>query len=365
MTAADTLPATMAAARYTQGGGLAFAEVPVPTPAAGELLLEVEAAGICGTDLKIAANGHRKLSAGQTITLGHEFIGRIVAVGEGVAGYEIGQRVGVAPNLGCGACGMCGAGLMNMCPDYTAFGITFDGALAPLVRVPAVAIAQNCVVPVSADADPHLLVLAEPLSCAINGLRVVQPTFGDIALIYGGGPMGLMCAALAAMAGCSRVAVADRHPERLDLAKQIGATDGIDVTRESVVDWVKSNTRGGVDIVVTAAPSEAIQLEALSILAPFGRLSLFAGLPKGASEVLLDTNVIHYKNLLVTGTSGGSPRDYRDALKLIESGRLKIEKLVSHVYDFDHIADAFEMAKSKQGQKIVLSNRPRRQGAGR
>jgi L-iditol 2-dehydrogenase len=342
---------------------LAFVDIPTPSPARGELLLEVEAAGICGTDLKIAANGHRKLSDGQTITLGHEFIGRVAAIGEGAAGFEIGQRVGVAPNLGCGACEMCGRGLMNMCPDYTAFGITFDGALAPFVRVPAAAIAQGCVMRVSDDADPHLLVLAEPLSCAINGLRVVQPTFGDIALVYGGGPMGLMCVALAALAGCSRVIVADRHPERLALAREIGATDTIDVSQQSAGDWVAANLRGGLNIVITAAPSEAIQREALSILAPFGRLSLFAGLARGASEVLLDTNVIHYKNLLVTGTSGGSPRDYRDALRLIESARLNIEKLVSHVYDFDHLAEAFEMAKSKKGQKIVISNLARRVSA--
>ena len=344
----------MPAARYTQGRGLKFEDVAVPALGEGDLLLDVEAAGICGTDVKIAANGHRKLADGQSITLGHEFIGRIAAVNGPAGELKVGQRVGVAPNLGCGTCEMCLRGLMNMCPNYTAFGITFDGGLASRVKVPAKAVTQGCVVPVSESIDPAVTVLAEPMSCALNGLRAARPEVGDTCLVYGAGPMGLLCAMLASIMGCVRVVVADRHDSRLALAKDVGATDVIDVRTQSVSDWVKRNAPAGVDVVVAAVPSAAVQQESLQILAPYGRLSLFAGLARRASEVPIDTNVIHYKNLLVTGTSGGSPRDYRDALKLIESGRLKADRLVSHRFGFGDIAGAFDAAMSKRGQKIVV-----------
>ena len=117
----------MIAARYTQGGELVVGETAMPRADAGELLLKVEAASICGTDVKIARHGHRKLAEGQTITLGHEFVGRIVEVGAKVKVWRPGQRVGVAPNVGCGRCDMCGRGMANMCPHYSAFGINFDG----------------------------------------------------------------------------------------------------------------------------------------------------------------------------------------------------------------------------------------------
>src|SRR5690242_15460652 len=117
----------MISATYTQGGSLTFIEVPKPAIGEDEILLRVDAASICGTDIKIARKGHRKLKVGQKIVLGHEFVGTIEQKGTKVSGYQEGQRVGIAPNIGCGHCEMCGRGLMNMCPDYSAFGITLDG----------------------------------------------------------------------------------------------------------------------------------------------------------------------------------------------------------------------------------------------
>jgi threonine dehydrogenase-like Zn-dependent dehydrogenase len=112
----------MIAARYTQGGGFAVADTAEPVAEQGGLVIEVEAASICGTDLKILKHGHRKLRDGQTITLGHEFVGTIRETGGGTHGFRVGQRVGVAPNIGCGHCGMCLQGMGNMCPSYSAFG---------------------------------------------------------------------------------------------------------------------------------------------------------------------------------------------------------------------------------------------------
>lgn len=346
----------MIAAKYTQGAGLEIGEAPVPVIGEDELLLRVEAASICGTDAKMVRSGHRKLRPGQTIILGHEFVGTVERAGSRVSDYPVGTRVGVAPNIGCGRCEMCGQGLMNMCPDYSAFGIDRDGAHTEFVCIPAAAIAQGNVIPLSPTVSPADAALAEPLSCAVNGVRVSRVQVGDIVLIYGAGPMGLLNLMVAAVSGASRVWVVDLNDARLERARAMGAHDVFNPSRGSVKDWVASQTKGrGVDAVITAVPLRQVQEDALGLLAPFGRLCLFAGLPNGQTTAELNTNAIHYKNLVVTGMSGGAPRDYRTALKLIESGRVDVSQIVSHRFSLRDVGRAYEVVLAGQGMKVVMT----------
>jgi L-iditol 2-dehydrogenase len=306
--------------------------------------------------VKIVHNGHRKLSAGQTIILGHEFVGTIEEAGAGVTGFPIGTRVGVAPNIGCGRCELCGRGLMNMCPDYSAFGINRDGSHAEFIRIPAEAIVQGNVIPLAAEVSPVDAALAEPLSCVVNGLRVARLEAGDLVLIYGAGPMGLLNLLLALASSASRVFVVDPNRARLKTARALGASDVFDPAQGAVKNWIADQTRKrGVDVVITAAPVRQIQQEAVGLLAPFGRLCLFAGLPNGSPTAELDTNAIHYKNLVVTGMTGGSPQDYRTALKLIAARRVDVRQVVSHVLSIRDVGRAYELALSGQGMKIVLA----------
>ena len=346
----------MIAGRYTQGGQLHVVDAPVPQAADDELLLRVEAAAICGSDVKIIRHGHRKLRDGQTVTLGHEFVGTVQQAGSRVQDYPAGTRVGVAPNIGCGSCEMCRRGLGNMCPDYEAFGITFDGAHAEFVRVPAGAIAQGNVVHVPEAVSDVEASLIEPLSCAVSSIRVSQVRAGDSVVIYGAGPMGMLNALVARAAGAERLMAVDLNQTRLDAARQFGVTDTVNPQRRSVPEWVAQQTGGrGVDVVIVAAPSAALQQEALGLLAPFGRLCLFAGLPRGHAGVELDTNAIHYKNLIVTGMTGGSAGDYRAALELVRTGKVDLSRLVSHVVPFCDMEQAYETALAGEGMKIVMA----------
>jgi L-iditol 2-dehydrogenase len=346
----------MIAATYTQGRGFKVSDVPVPTIGDGDVLLKVEAASICGTDTKMIAHGHRKLRDGQTIVLGHEFVGTIEKAGPAVKGLAAGQRVGVAPNIGCGSCEMCARGLTNMCPNYSAFGIDRDGAQAEYVQVPASCIAQGSVIPVASDVPVEHACLAEPLSCAISGVRAAQVKLGDVVIVYGAGPMGLLNAMVAAVSGAARVVVVDLNDDRLATARRVGATDVVNSTKQSVAEWVKAETRGrGVDAIITAVPVAALQSESIGLLAPFGRLCLFAGLPRGADPVPLDTNAIHYKQLLITGMTGGSPADYRDAMKMIETGRINVGDVISDTFKLSQLQAAYDRAVSGQGMKIVIT----------
>ncbi len=345
----------MIAAIYTEGGAFQVEDAPIPRITDDELLVKVMASSICGTDVRIIRNGHRKLGRGQRLIVGHEFAGMIVKAGSHARQYREGQRIGVAPNIGCGQCDMCVRGLPNMCPDYTAFGITFDGAHAEYVRIPAQAIAQgsvHCLPDGLSFADAALI---EPLSCVVNGNRASRIEMGDTVIIFGAGPIGLMHAMLARLSGAARVLVVDVKPSRLSQAMEVGATSTVNSAAEVVHDRVMAETAGrGTDVVITACSVAAVQEQAIGLLAPFGRVCFFGGLPKDGSLVRLDTNIVHYKQLLLTGVTGGSPRDFRTAMNLIVSGRVNIGKVVSHCFATADLAKAFDVALNQECMKIVV-----------
>ena len=166
----------------------------------------------------------------------------------------------------------------------------------------------------------------------------------------------MLNALVAKAAGAARVVVSDINTERLERALALGATDVVDPRSRSVPRWVADETAGrGVDAVVVAVPLAALQQEAVHVLAPFGRLCLFAGLPRGQGGVELDTNAIHYKNLIVTGMTGGSADDYRAALELVRTGQVDVAPLVSHVFPFGQMQQAYDAALSGQGLKVVIA----------
>jgi L-iditol 2-dehydrogenase len=344
----------MLAATYTQGGSFEVTDVPDPVPGDGELLLRVTAAAVCGTDLKIVRNGHRKLRAGQRIVLGHEFAGIVEAVGRGASAFAAGQRVGVAPNAGCGRCAACRKGRSNYCPDYTAFGIDRDGAHAPWVRIPAVYLQQGNVIPLPDGVTDDAAALLEPLSCVVGGQRAVGVGAGDAVLVFGAGPMGLLHVMLAKSAGARCVVMFDPASSRLPLARELGADRAAD-SADALREVVRRESPGGVDVAIAAAPAAGALTQALELLAPFGRLCAFAGLPAGANPVALDVNRIHYNNLIVTGTTGGSVEDYRRALELAATGRLRLEKAVAARFPLDRLADAYRAAEGGPAGKVVLT----------
>jgi len=345
----------MIAATYTQGGRFEIAETQVPELCEGDVLLRVEAASICGTDTKIIRSGHRKLKDGQRIILGHEFAGVIEEVRGNAGGLKNGMRVGVAPNWGCGCCEACIRGLANYCPDYSAFGIESDGAHAEFVRVPARAISQGNVVPLPDGLAWEEASLAEPLSCVVNAQGAVHIGPGDAVAVYGCGPMGLLHIILAAASGAGKVIAMDINEARLESALKAGATHAVLSDKEDVAGRIKEISAGGVDVVITAVPVAAVISEGLDLLAPFGRLCLFAGLPKDKPEATINANAVHYKNLLVTGTTGGSNKDYRKALGLIQSRRVDVRQIISHRFSLQEMGHAYDVALAGKGMKIVLN----------
>lgn len=346
---------SMLAATYQQGGTFSVRQVPVPEVHRDSLLLRVRAASICGTDVKIIRNGHRKLAEEQHIVLGHEFIGTIDRLGADVTGYRMGERVGVVPNAGCGHCDACIRGQSNYCPDYTAFGIDRDGGHAAFVEIPGRFLAQGNVLPLSADVSDREAALLEPFSCVVNGVRASRIELGDTVAIFGAGPIGLMHLMLTRIAGAARLIVVDPLDDRLRRALELGCDVAINPVRDDVVERIHREAEGrGVDVVITACPVPEVQSQAISLLAPYGRLCLFGALPRGFGCVPLDTNAIHYGNHVVTGSTGGSALDYRTALRLVAGKRVDLTAVISNDYSLDDLDTAYQTALKGAAGKIVL-----------
>lgn len=351
----------MIAATYTNGQTLAIEDIPEPTLNGEGAVIAVRAASICGTDVKIVRNGHRKLKDGQRIVLGHELVGEFTELSPHAVrcGFSIGQRVGIAPNNGCGQCPACQKGKANYCADYGAFGITRDGSHAEFLHVPDVYFRQGNVMLLPDSLSDREASLLEPLSCVVNGARSTGIGLGDRVVIYGPGTMGLLFVQIARLSGASQIIVVGRKKERLAAARAAGADIAINNATESPEKRILEETSGeGADVVIIACAAREPQLEAAGLLAPFGRLCLFGSLPKGADFPQFDTNAVHYKNLTVTGTTGGSVSDYRAALRLAASGRIQLESIIGATFKMEELNQAYEAALSESvAGKIVILGR--------
>jgi L-iditol 2-dehydrogenase len=348
----------MLAAVYHGPEDLRIEEREIPSIGPREMLLRVEAASICATDLRIFQGSHRKYSPGTVRVPGHEIVGRLAKVGRNVRGYHPGQHVFIAPNIGCGKCRLCQAGRNNLCPDYDAFGITMDGAFAEYMRITEPAIEQGNVIVLDSTVDPAGMALAEPFSCVLHGQETVAVGESDVVLIQGAGPIGIMHLLLARRRKARRVLVSERSPQRLAMACALGADRVIDFSCEDLVDAVLSETEGaGADVVIVATATAAALENSVRAAAVGGRINFFAGLPKEQPVIALDANLVHYKELVVTGTTGCSTADCRRAANMVASGEVDLTPLISGRFPLREVIVAFQAARDRNGFKVVLEPR--------
>lgn len=332
-----------------------IAEVPVPTIGADEVLLRVKSAFVCGTDVRFFLNGYPGIDEENPRILGHEFAGVIEEVGELVHGYTKGTPVAVAPNYGCGVCDLCVSGHSEMCKESDALGVTVDGGFAEFVRIPARAVQQGNLAPIPEGVSFSEAALAEPLSCVYNAYEKIGIYPGDTVLVIGSGPIGIMHCLVALAAGATTVLISDISEERMDLAVQIDSRIKPLVAGEKQLEELKNITGGKLaDLVITAASVAEIQEQAFSLVGQNGRVMFFGGLPKGKSTVSLDTNEIHYKQLLVAGTTRQSLRQYRKCLDLIGSKALDVRPLITSRGSIDDVVEAIEDARGGRGLKRVI-----------
>lgn len=341
----------MKAVVYRGAGRLTVESVPVPALEPGDLLLRVKAASICATDQKIVARGHFKIPEGSSRILGHELVGEVVE--SPYPDLPPGTRVGVAPNVGCGGCSACLQGLDNLCASYDALGITLDGALAEYVRIPAVFVRRGNVVPLTGDVSDAELALIEPASCVLAAHEAVNTRCGDRVLVVGAGPMGLMHVLYARATGAGVVVAIDPLPARREIALRLGADAA--VAPEGVTEALQRFTGGaGFDVVIVSVPVREAQEQAIHQVAVQGRIHLFAGLAKGSALPTIDTNAIHYRQIVLTGTTGASALQYRRTAQLVTQRRLDLSPLVSAQITLEQVPAVFATPPTPDQLKVVV-----------
>lgn len=350
-----SIPETMKAALFYGVRDLRIEQIPVPPIGADEALMRVRAVAICGTDIRTFNNGHFRISPDTRRILGHELSGELVAVGPDVVGFSPGQKVTIAPDIGCGACFQCIQGNDHVCLNYEALGINIDGAFAEYMRIPGRAIRRGHLTPMPDALSFEEAALVEPFSCCYNGSRACRIEPGDAVLVIGAGPIGIMHMFLARLSGARCVLVSELSEERLAQAVALGADIGVNPARDDLAQTVRSATDGrGADVIIIAAPTPAGQEQAVELAAVHGRVNFFGGLPKDKQHIQLNSNLVHYKELVITGTSGSNTLHFRRALELVSTRRVNLAPLVSARFPLDQIHDALAMAADKRVLKVMI-----------
>ncbi len=319
----------------------------MPQPGKGEVIVQIRAALTCGTDLKTYRRGHPKLAFGP---FGHEASGDIVAVGQGVESFAIGDAVMWVQTAPCGSCAHCQAGRENLCVRLTE-GMAL-GAYADFLRLPAHVVARNLF------AKPQQLsyieaAFLEPFSCVVHGWSVLeranaQSPIPQSVAIVGAGSIGLLHLAYAKHAGIAATVVA-RHEQRLEMAARLGAQR----TVAAEFDSVPAELAASFPAVIECGGTPESWQEAVRLAAPGGLVLFFSGLPKG-THVPLDATRVHYEELTCLGSFHFTPGDVRQARELIIAGVVPARQLISEVLSLASLAEAFARLDSRAGFKYAL-----------
>ncbi|WP_163537457.1 zinc-dependent dehydrogenase [Gracilibacillus sp. YIM 98692] len=329
----------------------------VPTPDIDDdsILMKVKAVGICGSDLRIYNSGNNRVTFPQII--GHEAAGIIERVGKNVTKFNVGDRICLGADVPCGECEFCEKGIGNNCQINYAMGYQFPGSFAEYVALNRKVVNYGPIHRIPDHISYEEAALAEPLACVINALEMCNIQLGDTVVVIGAGPIGCMLVEIAKHMGANKVILVQRSKERLKQAKQFGADVHVCTLEEDSIMRVKEETKGlGADVVLTANSTPDAQKMALQMAKNRGRVNFFGGLAKNDSNVTLDTNLIHYKELYVLGSHGSVPEQHKRAVDLISNGIINMKRYISDQFKLIEIERAFNKAAERKGMRIMIRN---------
>ncbi|HEX6129228.1 MAG TPA: L-threonine 3-dehydrogenase [Candidatus Limnocylindria bacterium] len=348
MTASAPARTMRALAKVRPGRGVELVQRPVPSPGPGEVLLKMEAASICGTDIHLFKwdPWAAEIMKPPTV-LGHELAGHVVAMGSGVTRVKDGDLVGVESHIVDWTCAQCRAGQMHLCRNLRVFGAHVDGGFAEYVVVPqANAIESN-------GLEPAVVALQEPMGNAVHA-AFVEPIEGRSVAVTGCGPIGLMSVAIAKASGATWVVATDVEPYRLEIARRMGADLALDAREPDTVQRIEEATNGdGVDVVLEMSGSPQALDQALQFVTRGGRISLL-GIFASPVEVHLSDLVIQ-KGLRLYGVYGRRIYEtWERTQSLLRSGAVDPTPLITHRFDLADWEQAFDLVASRHAGKVVL-----------
>lgn len=313
----------MQAARLFGIGDIRMEEVAIPAPGPGEVLVKVAAAGICGTDRHLY---HGEFPCTPPVTLGHEFAGRVTAVGDGVS-LPIGAHVTCDPNIACGQCAFCLKGRPNLCAANVAIGIHRDGGFAEYAVIPA-----HRALPLPEDLHPHHGAFCEPLACTLHGMDLGAPRPGERVIILGGGVIGLMALQLAANAG-AEVMLVTRNQGKRDLALTLGASTTAASAAEARALWPQ-----GAELVVECAGVAETVESAPALTQAGGRIVVLGVLAQGQKVQIEPFDLLFREISLIPAFI--NPFTQSRAAAMIASGAVKVAPLITRLLPLAEAAAA-------------------------
>ncbi len=336
--------------KLAQGDGhVGIMDFPEPTPGPGQVKIEVKYAGLCGSDIHV---WHDEIgfALNPPMIMGHEFSGIIAENGPGAKQFKVGERVIAAPAFElCRKCDFCKDGKANVCIDQKSLGYWYNGPFAKYFIIP-----EAFVYHLPDNISLLAAAVMEPLSCTVHAVNRAQPQAGDVALVSGPGAIGLLTMQVARAQGCvCVVSGTDSDAKRLELAKELGAERVVNIQKEDLKAVLMEMTNGyGPDIVFECSGNQAAINFGVQVLRPASKY-VQVGLP--GHPINFDIEQICYKDATFYGTMAAVASDWRESIKLVASGKVKTEPLVSHQIPMTEWEKAFKLFENREGVKIVFT----------
>jgi L-iditol 2-dehydrogenase len=330
-------------------GDLRDERMPVPEPAAGEVVLKIDAALTCGTDVKTLRRGHPVMIPRLPTVFGHEFAGRIAAIGAGVHGVREGDHAVAANSAPCRVCPLCLAGRPNLCEDL----LFVNGAYGEFIALPPRLVAGNLV-----RLDPATpaarAAFAEPLACALAGIERARVEGGQTVVVFGHGPLGCLLAMVAA-ARKARVILVGKQGWRLDQVRRLGIAEVLDATASvDIVADLKAATAGrGAEVTIDATGRPEVWRQAMDAVARGGSVVFFGGCAPGTT-VSVDTRRAHYEELALLGAFHHTPELIRRAVDLLEANTIEPEALITQRMGLGGVREALGLMATGQALKVLI-----------
>lgn len=343
----------MKAVRFWAPNDIRYEEIDVPKLQEGEILVRVHAALTCGTDVKTFRRGHPVLIKKTPSGFGHEFSGVIVQKDEAVENFEIGDRVVCANSAPCGECFYCKRGEYELCENLE----LLNGAYAQFIKIPKRIVEKNTLL-IPKNLSFAQAAFSEPLSNVIHGMSKTPIKEGDVVGVMGIGPIGLMFAKLAKLQGAKVIALG-RNPLKLKMAKEFANADiVIDINKcpnpeEVVIN--NTNEKRGLDVAIECVGLPEMWEKMFSLVRKGGYVHFFGGCASG-STVNLDAKRLHYDEVKIISSFHHTPKYFKEALEMIASGKMDVEKLITRHMDMKYAKRAIEMHRDGEAIKILLEN---------
>ncbi len=330
----------------TAGVGLELRQVPVPVPGPGEVLIKIHKTAICGTDVHIYDwNEWSAQHVKPPMVIGHEYVGEIAELGEGVTGFTVGQRVSGEGHITCGHCRNCRNGNIQWCKDTNSVGVDRDGAFAEYVCIPA-----TNVIAIDPSLDEDVVAMFDAVGNATHTALMFN-LVGEDVLITGAGPIGMLATAICKYAGARRVIITDINDYRLELAKKMGADAVVNTAKEDLNAVMKQQgIVEGFDVGLEMSGNGGALNQMLGVMRNGGKISL---LGLGNGPVSMDMNLVIGKGLTLQGIYGRKPDNWHQMAYMVQGG-LDLKPAITHRFHYTEFEKGFEAMHSGKSGKVIL-----------